>query len=63
MRDVFQEVAAMPWFSREPSAREAFARYLLGAFPSGSYQPETDRAGIVRFAKKHFSRQADLDRP
>jgi hypothetical protein len=58
MRDVFDDVASQPWFSRDPSARKSFAKYLLENFPDGSYDPVMDRPLIEASARKFFSRQA-----
>jgi hypothetical protein len=28
MKDVYDDIISQPWFSRDPEARKAFARYL-----------------------------------
>lgn len=43
MRDVFDEITSQPWFSPDLHVRKAFAKYLLDAYPGGTYNPATDR--------------------
>lgn len=57
MREVFDDVASQPWFSRDPAARKSFAKYLLENYPDGSYDPVMDRPVIEASARKYFSRE------
>jgi hypothetical protein len=55
MKEVFEEIASEPWFSKSPDARKSFAKYLLENFPDGSYEPIKHRSVIEDAARKYFS--------
>jgi len=56
IRAVYDDIIAQPWFSRDPEARKAFARYLLDAYPGGIYRPELDRPILESVAREHYGR-------
>ncbi|MCJ8056966.1 hypothetical protein GB928_025610 [Shinella curvata] len=58
MRDVFDEITSQPWFSRDPGAKKAFAKYLLDAYPGGTFNPATDKPMLEATARAHYGRDA-----
>lgn len=54
MKDVYEDIISQPWFSRDPEARKAFARYLLDAYPGGTYRPDLDRPLLESTAREHY---------
>jgi len=58
MRDVFDEITSQPWFSRDPQARKAFAKYLLHAYPGGTFDPATDKPLLEATARAHYGRES-----
>nr|WP_298094791.1 hypothetical protein [uncultured Shinella sp.] len=59
MRDVFDEITSQPWFSRDPAAKKAFAKYLLEAYPGGTFNPAMDKGLLEATAKAHYGRNKD----
>ena len=58
MRDVFDEITSQPWFSRDPDAREAFAKYLLDAYPGGTFNATTDKPLLEKTARANYGRDS-----
>lgn len=56
MREVFEEITSQPWFSRDPDARKAFARYVIEAYPGGTFNPTTDKPLLEATARSYYSR-------
>ncbi|WP_314092866.1 hypothetical protein [Shinella sp. M31] len=57
MREVFEEITSQQWFSRDPDARKAFARYLLEAYPGGTFNPATDKPLLEATARSYYCRE------
>jgi hypothetical protein len=60
MRAVYEDLVSQPWFSKNPHAKEDFARYLIGAFPGGTFRPELDRPIVEAAARAQFARADDV---
>lgn len=54
MKDVYEDIISQPSFSRDPEARKAFARYLLDAYPGGTYRTDLDRPILKSIAREHY---------
>jgi hypothetical protein len=56
MQAAYEDIISQPWFSDDPEAKKAFARYLLDAYPGGTYRPELDRPILESVARAHYGR-------
>ncbi len=59
MRDVFDEITSQHCFSRDPHARTAFAKYLLDAYPGGTFNLARDKPVLESTARAYYGRDAE----
>ena len=59
MRDAFDEITSQPWFSRDPAAKKAFARYMLDAYAGGTFNPATDKPMLESTARAYYGRDPE----
>lgn len=57
LREAFDEITSRPWFNPDPEARQAFARYLIEAYPGGTFDPHIDLPLLEATAKAHYSKK------
>jgi hypothetical protein len=56
LKQVFEELAAEPWFDNTPENREGFAKYLFETFPAVHFDPKRHRSIIEASARMFYSR-------